>query len=395
MRPLTANRPKPLLPVAGKPFLEHVLLRVKSAGITSATVLIGWRGRRLKEHFGRGQSLDLSLSYAEQEVLEGTAAAIGLAEGHMDGRFLCLNGDVIFDGQDLQVMVKKHAKSGKTVMAVARTERPELFGTVQVKGGNVRSIEEKAPAPAGAWVNAGIYLLNESIFDLIRRTPKSSRGEYEITDTLKLVLEKEDVLAHEFSGPWLDVGYPWDLLSANEVLLRGMKATVVGDVEDGATLKGPVTIGKDAVVRSGSYIEGPVYVDEGSSIGPNCYIRPSTYVGKGSKVGNACEVKNSIILDNSHVPHHNYVGDSIIGEGCNLGSGTKVANLRLDSRTVYVTVKGKKVDTGLRKLGVIMGDGVKTGINVSIDVGTVIGEGSSIGPGALVRGNVAPGSRIY
>ena len=100
-------------------------------------------------------------------------------------------------------------------------------------------------------------------------------------------------------------------------------------------------------------------------------------------------------MDGTHIPHLNYVGDSILGERCNLGAGTKVANLRLDERSVRISVKGKEVDTGLRKLGVVMGDDVKTGINASIDVGTVIGEGSFIGMGAVARGTIAPGSRIH
>jgi bifunctional UDP-N-acetylglucosamine pyrophosphorylase/glucosamine-1-phosphate N-acetyltransferase len=100
-------------------------------------------------------------------------------------------------------------------------------------------------------------------------------------------------------------------------------------------------------------------------------------------------------MDHSHIPHNNYVGDSILGERCNLGAGTKVANLRLDEGNIKAVVRGRGIDTGLRKLGVIMGDDVKTGINASIDVGTVVGENSFIGPGAVVRGNLAAGSRIY
>ncbi|HLE46047.1 MAG TPA: glucose-1-phosphate thymidylyltransferase, partial [Thermoplasmata archaeon] len=117
--------------------------------------------------------------------------------------------------------------------------------------------------------------------------------------------------------------------------------------------------------------------------------------GRGCKVGNGCEVKNSILMDGTHVPHQNYVGDSILGERCNLGAGTKVANLRLDEETVKVPWKGQLLDTGLRKLGVIMGDDVKTGINASIDVGTIVGEETFIGPGAVARGTIAPRSRIY
>lgn len=106
------------------------------------------------------------------------------------------------------------------------------------------------------------------------------------------------------------------------------------------------------------------------------------------------EVKNSIIMSKSHVPHHNYVGDSLIGERCNLGAGTKVANLRFDDRPVKVTFKGELIDSGRRKLGVIMGDDVKTGINAMIDAGAIIYENSVIGPGASVRGNIGPGSRV-
>ena len=100
-------------------------------------------------------------------------------------------------------------------------------------------------------------------------------------------------------------------------------------------------------------------------------------------------------MGRTHVPHQNYVGDSVFGERCNLGAGTKVANLRLDEANVRVRFGGAEVDTGLRKLGVIMGDDVKVGINASIDAGTIIGEGTFIGPGASVRGNIAPRSRIF
>jgi bifunctional UDP-N-acetylglucosamine pyrophosphorylase/glucosamine-1-phosphate N-acetyltransferase len=112
------------------------------------------------------------------------------------------------------------------------------------------------------------------------------------------------------------------------------------------------------------------------------------------KVGASVEVKNSIIMAKTHVPHHNYVGDSLIGERCNFGAGTKVANLRFDDRPVKVTFKGQLIDSGRRKLGVIMGDDVKTGINAMIDPGTIIFENTFVGPGAVVRGNVGPGSRV-
>ena len=145
---------------------------------------------------------------------------------------------------------------------------------------------------------------------------------------------------------------------------------------------------------SGAYIQGPVVIGAGCTIGPNCYIRPFTTIGNDCHIGNACDVKNAIIMNRSKVPHQNYVGDSVIGEGCNLGAGTKVANLRLDKKTVYATVDGCRMSTGRRKFGAILGDGVQTGINVTINTGSTIGNGCFIGPGALVTGEVAPESTI-
>jgi len=91
------------------------------------------------------------------------------------------------------------------------------------------------------------------------------------------------------------------------------------------------------------------------------------------------------------IPHHSYIGDSVIGEGCNFGSGTKIANLRMDKKNV--TISG--MDTGKRKMGAIIGDGVQTGINASINVGSLIGNNSLIGPGALAGGIIMPGSRVF
>src|SRR5206468_10554811 len=114
-----------------------------------------------------------------------------------------------------------------------------------------------------------------------------------------------------------------------------------------------------------------------------------------TKVGNPTEMNNSILMAGIHLTHQNYVGDIIFGERCNLGAVTKVATLRLDEAPIRVLWRGLEVDTGLRKLGVIMGDDLKVGINASIDAGTIIGEESFLGPGSHARGNIAPRSRIF
>ena len=177
--------------------------------------------------------------------------------------------------------------------------------------------------------------------------------------------------------------------------MSDMTGRISGDVEKGAYLKGEVIVEKGATVRSGAYIEGPVFIGESSVVGPNCFIRPHTYLGKKVKVGNGCEVKNSLIMDGSSVGHLSYVGDSVIGRKVNFGAGTTTANLRHDDRPVKVTVKGKRMSSGRRKLGAIIGDDVKTGIGTLLAPGVVLHQGARTGIGVVVERDVDAGKLVH
>lgn len=394
LRPLTSNIPKPLIVVAGKPFLSHVFQALSSAGVKDIVLLVGWKANRIKEYYGDGSREGIKIHYLEQKERMGTAHAIGVAEQAMTGPFICVNGDVVISESDVREMLTIHEKKKSTVLGTVKVKNPRRFGVIEMSEGKLKRIIEKPKIPPTDLINAGIFVLNPEIFKDIRRTEKSPRWEYEITDTLNLMVKSEDVLIHKLKGDWIDVGRPWDLLKANEILMSRIRGRIEGTVEEGARLIGEVVVEKGARVRSGSYVEGPAYISEGCDVGPNCYIRPSTCLGLKCRIGSAVEVKNSIIMAGTHVPHHNYVGDSIIGERCNLGAGTKVANLRFDGMTVKVSFGGSTIDSERRKLGVIMGDDVKTGINSMLDSGTIIWENTVIGPGALARGNVGPDSKV-
>lgn len=194
---------------------------------------------------------------------------------------------------------------------------------------------------------------------------------------------------------WIDIGRPWDLLEANCWTLRRMKHKLLGLIENGAHLLGPITVAETARIRSGAYIEGPAFIDEEADVGPNCYIRPFTSIGKKVRIGNACEIKNSMIMDHTHIGHLSYVGDSIIGEGGNLGAGTITANYRLDAGTIKMMVKDKIVDSEKKKLGAILGDNVKTGINALLMPGIKVGKDSWIGPNLIVQRDLPPDSRVF
>jgi bifunctional UDP-N-acetylglucosamine pyrophosphorylase/glucosamine-1-phosphate N-acetyltransferase len=244
--------------------------------------------------------------------------------------------------------------------------------------------------------NAGIYILSTEIFDKIRETSASARGEWEITDAVsQLAKEKKAVLAVKISrDDWIDIGRPWDLLEANRWALTRIDHKICGLVENGAHLIGPVTVAETARIRSGAYIEGPAIIDEESDIGPNCYIRPYTSVGKKVRIGNACEIKNSIIMDNTHIGHLSYVGDSILGANCNLGAGTMTANYRLDSGTIKMMIKDKVVDSERRKLGAVLGDNVKTGINALLMPGVKVGSNSWIVPNVVVYHDIPANTMV-
>ena len=395
LRPLTSNTPKPLLLVAGKPYLSHLFSALKAAGIEDIALLVGWKSNRIRECYGEGSSEGIRITYLEQKERLGTANAIGVAEGLMDEDFVCINGDVVLSEKDIVDVVEAHRRHHGTIMSTVAVDDPTRFGVIEESEGKMVKIMEKPKVAPSKMINAGLFVFQPQVFEYIGKTPKSLRGEYEITHTLNTMAAKIDIHIHHLQGPWMDVGRPWDLLKANEILMAGMVRHIEGVVEEGATLKGNVVVEKGALVRSGSYIEGPVYISSGCDIGPNCYIRPSTCLGKNVRIGGAVEVKNSIVMNGTHIPHHNYVGDSIIGERCNFGAGTKVANLRFDNKSVKVSSKGDTIDAGTRKLGVIMGDDVKTGINSMIEPGTIIWERSVIGMGAIAKGEIGPDSRIF
>ena len=169
---------------------------------------------------------------------------------------------------------------------------------------------------------------------------------------------------------------------------------IKGTVEEGATIHGEVFLDEGSLIRSGVYIKGPVYIGKNCDIGPNSYIRGNSYFGDNVHIGNAVEIKNSIIMENTNVSHLSYVGDSILGSNCNIAAGTNIANLRFDNKNVKTTIKNKKTDTGRRKLGAIVGDFVKTGINSSLSPGVKIGVRSTIGSGVLLYEDLESDMRV-
>ncbi|MDH7509818.1 MAG: sugar phosphate nucleotidyltransferase [Methanolinea sp.] len=385
MRPLTSTRPKVMLPLANRPMLEHLVVAARDAGITEFLLVVGYREEEVRRFFGDGSSLGVTIEYVVQRQQRGTADALATAGEWVRGGFILMNGDMVLSSGDIRRVID----AGPACLGVAPSDHPEDYGVVQVEGESVSGLQEKSRQPAGNLVNAGIYHFGEDIFPIIEGVGLSPRGERELTDALSVLIAGKALRAVRV-GSWLDVGFPWDLLSANEKMMENIPPAILGTVEDGAVLKGTVQVGEGSVVRAGSYIEGPCIIGKDCRIGPHAYIRGATTVGDGCHIGHATEVKNSIILPGTNLPHFNYLGDSVVGSGCNFGAGTKVANLRHDRAEIRVGGH----PTMRRKFGAIIGDGALFGINCSINVGSVIGGGAAIGPHCLVEGYIAPGTKV-
>lgn len=377
MRPLTAKRPKVMLPLANRPMMEHLVLAAREAGITDFVFIVGYGEREIRRHFGDGETFGIHVKYATQRHQKGTADALNAARDLVSGPFLALNGDMVLTQEDIRALCTKKP----ACMCTTTTDHAADYGVVLVENGKISALEEKTNHPRSNIINAGAYLFSQEIFDLIDTIHLSPRGELELTDALSILIEKGQLYAHPLRY-WMDVGHPWDMLDANTALMESLENHNKGVVEEGVTLRNGVVIGEGSVIKSGTYIEGPCLIGKNCRIGPHAYIRGATSIGDNCHIGHCSEIKNSIIMSGTKIPHFNYVGDSVVGSDCNFGAGTKIANLRNDHTTIRVCGK----DTRRKKFGAVIGDGVRFGINCSINVGTVIGCEAQFAPNTFIEG---------
>jgi len=194
----------------------------------------------------------------------------------------------------------------------------------------------------------------------------------------------QDVLRQIDPKAKLSFKQPWDALKFLEKFTLE-KEDIKGHVESGVKWDVPIMVGKGSVVKFPSRIEGPVIIGENTIIGPFAYLRGPLIIGSDCRIGSS-EIKNSIFMDGSHAGHFNYIGDSIIGKKCNLGAGTKLANLRFDGEIIKFSIGKDKFSTGMRKLGAILEDNVQTGCNSVLNPGTYVSKKGKVLPGAVVSG---------
>jgi len=399
--PLAVNRPKPMFRLLGKPLVQYVIENFVAAGMREFVVVVCHESERVKEYLGDGSRFDCRIDYTTQAEPLGMANALQAAETIVgkEESFMVTNANDIFDASLVAAMLQKKSETGAgIVLSCKPTEETWKYGILALEGDRVQHIVEKPPKgeePSNLAV-IGVYILPGKIFDYYRRISTSDR---QFEDAIQaFVNDGEDVRAVSYDGFFGSFKHPWDLFKLNEHLMRTTLTQphipTSCKISPKATIEGNVWFGENVKVFEGAVVKGPCYVGDNSVVGTNVLFYGCSSVGDNCVVGFGCEVKNSLIGDNCWF-HSNYVGDSIIGDNCSFGAGTVTANYRFDEGNVPVNIKGERVDSGRDKLGAILGDGCKTGINVSLLPGIKLGPDSFVGPGVTLQEDLPPNKMVF
>lgn len=320
LRPLTLGTPKPMVPLANKPFVSYVLEHLRNHGITDIVFSMGYLPEGIKSYFGDGSALGVNLTYVVEDRPLGTAGAVKNVQEHIeDGDFLVLNGDILTD-LDLSAMIKFHKeKDARGTIALTPVEDPTAYGLVRMSdAGEVLAFLEK---PSWAQidtnlVNAGTYVLKREVLDLI---PAGQEYSFERGVFPKLV--GNGLFGYRSMAYWMDIGTPEKYMQAHYDILEKNVVTSVSecldqdfvcleeqvDIEIGAKLVPPVIIGKGSVIKAGARV-GRMAI-----IGPGCTVSPGSIV------------EESIIQEGTFLDENTTVRKSIIARGVKIGKGTVIA----------------------------------------------------------------------
>lgn len=369
----------------------HTIESLKVKNINNALIIQGPNGTIEKELGERP-----GISYVIQPKPEGMGDAVIKAQNF--GSTLVFHAHKINAGEDAKKIIDKAQESrAGLVFLGAKTDRPQLYGVLELEGDRVKGIiekPEKGKEPSDVRV-AGSYLLPENFSEYYKRVPSR---HYAFEDALNLYAKENEarlVMAEQDNS---SLKYPWQLFEITKHLLdsrlKGQEIHPTAQIAKNVVIEGDVYIGENTKIFEGAVIKGPCYIGSNCIIGNNAIIRDYTNLEDGVMVGALAEVARSIFQKNAHV-HSGYFGDSILGENCRVGAGTVTANTRLDRGEIKVKVKGEKIGTGLTSLGVIAGENTNIGINVSLMPGVLIGSNCAIGPGSVVFENLEDNTVYY
>lgn len=379
LQPLTNTIPKPMIQISGKPILEY-LVESLYREVSEIILIVKYKEDIIKEYFWDNFKWT-KISYITQWEEKWTAAALKNLE--IDDEVLILNWDSIFDTKDIQTLIQ----SDNSAVLVQTVENPEIYWVCKIDDeNNIEKIIEKPKEYIWNLASLWAFKFSADIFKYIQQVQLSQRWEYELPDAVNSYMQNDRVQAIEIQWDFIDVWYPWDILTANSHYLKKLqKSDIIWIIEEWVTIKWNIILEEWAILKSGTYIEWNCYIGKNSSIGPNTYLRWETVIWQGCKIWNAVEVKNSTFWNNSHAAHLSYIWDSVIWNNVNLAWWFISANIRHDNKNNRVMIKEELIDSWKRKLWVIIWDNVKTWANTTTMPGRILDTGSITMPWEIVK----------
>jgi NDP-sugar pyrophosphorylase family protein len=315
MAPLTDRRAKPLVPLLGRPMIEHILTGGAAAGVADWVIVVGPFREQVIEHLGDGADLGLRVRYVVQEVANGNGAATLLCEEFMqDEPFLVSFGDIMTHPANYPRLAAE-IRSGDwdAVITLNYVADPYEGAAVYVEDGRVERIIEK-PVPGTSttnYNNSGIFGFTPLIFEMIRATPVSERGEYELTQAVATMVDGGCAVgAMELEGYWSDIARPRDILALEPLMLAGAAPP------DG------MLIDPSADVASDAEIVAPVMLGPGAAVGP-AVIGPNTSIGPQAQVADGCTLTDCAVLAGASVGAGAHLSRVLVEEGAGVPPGTR------------------------------------------------------------------------
>ena len=377
LRPFTVTKPKTMISIAGKPILQYVVEALARNGIRNIVIVAGYRREQVFNYMGNGEKFGVRITYITQEKQLGTAHALMQAREVVEDEFLVLPGDNLIEANTIAQFVKMRPQA----MLVKKVDNTARYGVVTTEGEMVMDITEKPREAECDIINTGIYAFDKRVFEFIE-------AELAIPDVINnMIAQGCPVSCQETDGTWLDVVYPWDILSLNNAILRRIPPSLGGTIEAGASVKGLVSIGKDTIIRGNCYILGPVVIGESCDIGPNVCILPATSIGNNVVISPFSSIENSVIGDDVNIGPGAIIEDSVIDESCLIqGRFTACCG------EVEVRVNDQFHQV---KVGAMLGVGCNLKSSVVAQPGAVIGNYTQVQAMKLLSGNVPDRSSVY
>jgi len=397
MFPITED--KFLLKFLGKTLLEHQIETAKEAGLTEFIIVGNPQNISKIEKIVSGvPSIKVELALQKEPL--GIADSLNSARNLLDGDIIVVNPNDIFESSAYTRLIQARNK-GNAVSYLLGYEVKDYFPggylVVNNKGELKLIIEkpERGKEPSNL-VNILVHLHTDPKGLLqYAETIQNSRDDVYECALDAMVKDKHRIKVIPHPGFWAPIKYPWHIFPVVRRFLDQSPKYISPSayISEKAVIEGKVIISDNVRVLENAVIRGPVYIGANSVIGNNSLVRDYSHIGANCVVGYSTEVKSSYIGDEGWF-HMNYIGDSIIGEGCSFGAGTILSNFRLDEGNISVRIEDKLIDTGLDKLGAIIGNDSKTGVNVSVMPGVKIGPNSIVGPHVCLTKDLEPETMI-